>query len=199
MKNYAFLFLSLLLITACGNDEPTTYQVPKEPAAPVQAPPMGTQSDDDAVRVAHATMTAQMPAASGFTSELPEGWSEVAGSGMRKASYTIDGTSIDFYLISLSMGDVPSNVNRWRGQVGLAPASADEITSEVSAFQTGGHPVSYIEIYNDEGGTGIIAAIIDLSPHYWYFTAKGSVDELKANAAGIRSFLESIQFKGHNH
>ena len=199
MKNYAFLLISLIFISACGKDEPTTYQVPKEPASPAQTPAMGSASDDAAVVAAHKAMTAQMPTDSGFTSTLPEGWAEVAGSGMRKQSYTIAGTSIDFYLISLSMGDVPSNVNRWRGQVGLAPASAEEITGDVAAFPAGGHTVSYIEIYNDEGGKGIIAAIIDLEPQYWYFTAKGSVDELKANADGIRSFLESIKFKGHNH
>ena len=199
MKHYAFLLISLLFISACGKDEPTTYQVPKEPAAPVQAPAVGTPSDDAAVLAAHAAMTAQMPAGSGFTSTLPEGWAEVAGSGMRKQSYTIDGTSIDFYLISLSMGDVPSNVNRWRGQVGLSSATPEDIAKELQTFQAGGHTVNYIEVYNDEGGKGIIAAIIDLAPQYWYFTAKGSVDELKANAAGIRSFLESIKFEGHNH
>jgi len=198
MKYYAFSLFSLLLITSCGKEETTTYIVPKQAAPEAPHPVMGTQSDMDAVTAAHVAMTAQAPASPGYTSELPEGWTEVPGSGMRKASYTIDGTSIDFYLISLAMGDVSSNVNRWRGQVGLAPASTDEIASEVSDFQAGGHTVSYIEIYNDEGGKGIIAAIIDLSPQYWYFTAKGSVDELKANATGIRSFLESIQFEGHN-
>jgi hypothetical protein len=199
MKHYAFLLISLLLISACGKNEPTTYQVPKEPAAPVQAPTMGTPSDDAAVLAAHAAMTAQMPADSVFTSTLPEGWTEVAGSGMRKTSYTIAGTSIDFYLISLSMGDVPSNVNRWRGQVGLAPASAEEIAKDVTVLKAGGHDASYIEIYNEESGKGIIAAIIELAPQYWYFTTKGSVAELKAHAADIRSFLESIKFEGHNH
>jgi hypothetical protein len=199
MKKSALLLIPLLFISACGKDEPTTYQVPKEPAAPVQATPMGTQSDDDAVRAAHAAMTAHMPADSGFASELPKGWAEVPGSGMRKVSYTISGTSIDFYLISLSMGDVPSNVNRWRGQVGLAPASGEEIASDVTSLQANGHEVNYIEIYNEEDGKGIIAAIVDLAPQYWYFTAKGSVAELKANAADIRTFLESIKVEGHNH
>ena len=118
---------------------------------------------------------------------------------MRIISYTIEGTSIDFYLISLSMGDLSSNVNRWRGQVGLSPASPDEIAKDASVFNIGAHETKYIEIYNMEGGKGIIAAIIDLEPQYWYFTAKGNVDELKAHAGDIRAFLESIEFEGHNH
>ena len=193
MKYGAFLLGSLLFLTACGREETTTYQVPKEGSAP--APPMGSSADTEAVQAAHAAMTAHAPASPGYTGELAEGWTEKAGSGMRKASYAIEGTSIDFYLLSLPMGDLASNVNRWRGQVGLPPASPEEIAKETATFQVSGHGVKHIEIYNEEGGKGIIAAIVDLSPHYWYFTAKGSVGELKANAADIRKFLESIKIQ----
>jgi hypothetical protein len=97
------------------------------------------------------------------------------------------------------MGDLASNVNRWRGQVGLASASPEEIDQAAQSLDINGHPMRYIEIYNDEGGKGIIAAIIDLAPQYWYFTAKGPVAELQANASDIRAFLESIKLEGHNH
>lgn len=192
MKQSAFLLVSLFFFTACGRDEPSTYQVPKEPVVSAPSASMGAASDIDAVQAAHAAMTASAPVGPGFTSELPAGWAEQAGSGMRKVSYTIDGTSIDFYLISLSMGDLASNVNRWRGQVSLAPASAEEIEQAAETLEVNGRSIRYIEIYNDEGGKGIIAAIVDLAPQYWYFTAKGSVDELKAHAVDIRTFLESI-------
>ncbi len=197
MKYDVFLLISLLFLTACGGEEPSTYQVPKQTVANAPVQTMGSAADNQAVQAAHA---ARAPAAAGFTSKLPEGWSEVSSSSaMRKASYSIEGTSIDFYLISLSMGDVPSNVNRWRGQVGLPPVSPEVLAQGLVAFQAGGHAVNYIEIYNEEGGKGIIAAIVDLAPQYWYFTAKGSVDELKNHAADLRAFLESIQFDGHNH
>ncbi len=198
MKYIASTLLFALLLTACGREETTTYQVPKQPAAPA-ANGMGSPADNDAVIAAHAAMTAQAPVATGFTSELPEGWSEVPGSGMRKVSYTISNTSIDFYLISLSMGDVPSNVNRWRGQVGLAPATPEAIAKEVETLKVEAHDMNYIEIYNNDSGKGIIAAIVNLAPQYWYFTAKGSVEELKVHAADIKAFLKSIQFEGHNH
>ncbi|MEA2069106.1 MAG: hypothetical protein U9P12_07900 [Verrucomicrobiota bacterium] len=198
---HGFLLLagSLFLFTACGGDEPASYRVPKQPAPEAPAQTMGSDADNQAVLAAHAAMSENVPAGAGFKAELPAGWTETPGSGMRKVSYSIEGTSIDFYLISLSMGDVPSNVNRWRGQVGLAPASPEDIAKDVQAFQAGVHDVSYIEIYNAEGGKGIIAAIIDLAPQYWYFTGKGSADELQANASDIRKFIESITFEGHNH
>jgi hypothetical protein len=201
---YSVLLLigSSILWAGCGKEEPASYLVPKEqPATPAATPTqsMGSDADNQAVMAAHAAMTAQAPASPGFTVDLPAGWTEKPGSGMRKVSYSIEGTAIDFYLISLSMGDVPSNVNRWRGQVGLSPASPEDIAQDVDVFKAGGHDVSYIEVYNEEGGKGIIAAIIDLSPNYWYFTAKGTVEELQTKASEIRAFLESIQFEGHNH
>ncbi len=197
MKPMLIVPLSMLLLAGCGRNNATTYEVPKQTGpAPAAEPPasqaMGSASDMAAIQAAHAAMSAQLPD-SGFQAKLPAGWTEKPASGMRMASYGIDGTSIDFYLISLAMGDLPSNVNRWRGQVGLSPAPEEEIAAQVAQFEADGHPVSYIEIYNDETGKGIIAAIVDLAPKYWYFTAKGSVDELKANASGIRAFIESLQ------
>ena len=197
MKTLICVMMGTLLLSGCGKQESTTYDVPKEqPTLP--APTMGSGDDMEAVRAAHASMEMSAPQ-SGFKSKLPEGWTEKPGSGMRMASWSIEGSSVDFYLISLSMGDVPSNVNRWRGQIGLPDASAEEIDANIQKFMAGGHEIKYTELYNEEGGKGIIAAIVDLSPKFWYFTAKGSVDELKANAADIRAFLESITFEGHDH
>jgi hypothetical protein len=182
---YGMIFTGFLVVLAgCGQESvETTYEVPKS-SKPV-APKMVVE--DPAPVSTSSTL--------GFTTTLPKGWTQKEGTGMRMVSYTLDGTSVDFYLISLRMGDVPSNVNRWRGQVGLPSVSPEEITKEVSSFQVDGHAVNYIEIYNDEGGNGIIAAIVDLAPQYWYFTAKGSVKELKANAVEIRAFLESLKFE----
>ena len=182
MKNAYLILFTTALLYGCSDNQVQTYQAPKEAptAQPAQAP----------VQRQTAAPASNRP----YEAELPEGWSEKPGSRMRIVSYTIDGTAIDFYLLSLSMGDVPSNVNRWRRQVGLPEASAEAINEEVEVLQVDGHEVKYIEIYNEEGGSGIIAAIIDFSPTYWYFTAKGTVEELKAHAAEIRSFLNSLNF-----
>ena len=184
----------VLLLASCGKEQIETYQVPKEkPAAPMaQAQPQAPAQQPAAAEPSTSGL--------GFTVDLPAGWKEVpSSSAMRKVSYAIEGTNIDFYLISLSMGDVPSNVNRWRGQIGLADASAADIEKEMATFVADHHEVKLFELYNPETEKGIIAAILDLSPQYWYFTAKGSVDELQAHAADIRKYLESIKFEGHNH
>lgn len=177
MYKILFLIIPIFLLTSCGRDQIETYDVPKSThkTAEMQASPR------------------PQPVASEFTATLPEGWTQSAGTGMRKANWSIAGTSIEFYLISLRMGDVTSNVNRWRGQVGLAAASAEEIAKTVETFSVDGHAVNYTELYNEELGRGIIVGIVDLAPAYWYFTAKGPVEALQAHAADIRKFIASVQ------
>lgn len=193
MKQTIVGMISVLFLAGCGQEQPQTYEVPKEKSPPPERQ-MGTDDANASIIAAHNAMNANTPETE-FAADLPDGWTEKGASGMRMASYAIEGTSIDFYLTSLTMGDVPSNVNRWRGQIGLPPASPQEIAEAVETFEADGRPVQYIEIYNEHGGNGIIAAIVDVSPKYWYFTAKGTVDELKANAADIVTFLKSMQFK----
>ncbi|QBG49204.1 hypothetical protein EGM51_18035 [Verrucomicrobia bacterium S94] len=180
----------MALLAACGGEKVETYQVPKETTA---APTMPAPVRQAPVATAPRT-------SAGFSAELPDGWKEVpSSSAMRKASYAIEGTEIDAYFISLSMGDVLSNVNRWRGQVGLPNTTLADIEKEMGEFSINGHGCRYFEIYNQESGKGIIAGIIDLAPSYWYFTAKGPVEELQAHSADMQTFLKSMHFDGHNH
>ena len=96
---------------------------------------------------------------------------------MRKVSYEIEDTSIDFYAISLGMGDVTSNVNRWRKQINLPNQSTSEILLSAKELNASGVPVKYFEIMNENINKGILAAIIDFNSTFWFFTAKGEVGE----------------------
>lgn len=189
MKRTLYLLPAFLLLASCGGERVETYRVPKE------------QSAQSAPQPAAAPAPAAAPvSAAGFSADLPEGWTSVPpSSAMRKAAYSIDGTEIDAYFITLSMGDVLSNVNRWERQVGLEPSPLAEVEAGMNVFSINGHTCRYFEIYNQEGGRGIIAAIIDLPPSYWYFTAKGSAEELQAHSSDMQAFLRSMKFDGHNH
>ncbi len=165
----------MALLLGCGREQTQTYEVPKEPSVSpvVEAPAQSEGKRFDAL--------------------LPSGWTEAPGSGMRMISYSIEGSSVDFYLVSLGMGDLPPNVNLWRRQVGLPPVSPEAIEQAAETLVVGGCPARYIEIYNAESGFGVVAAIVDRSPEFWYFTAKGTVEELKAATADIRKFLGSVK------
>lgn len=169
--------LFLIILCSCGQDSIQTYQVPK-------------QSTDLRSSQEITTKTPKI----GFEADLPETWQVIPGSGMRVVSYNIDGTKIDFYAIKLGMGDLVSNVNRWRSQIGLEEHTLEEISEYVIPLMASGAPVNFVELYNSELDKGILAAIVDTKPTYWYFTAKGSIKELRANSSDIQRFINSIRF-----
>ena len=121
---------------------------------------------------------------------------EKGPSGMRKVSYLIDNSSIDFYAIELGMGDVTSNVNRWRKQIELNELGEDEILSSVKNLNCRrGVPVKYFEIFTIPISTkGFWQQLLNENLRFWFFTAKGNIDELKYHNADIQRFINSINF-----
>lgn len=73
--------------------------------------------------------------------KTPEGWTELPGEGMRKATFKIegDGPTLECTVIRLPdpNGDpasseyVLANINRWRGQLGLKPLSPADLEMEI--------------------------------------------------------------------
>lgn len=176
-------FLTILLfvcVLGCEKQEIKTYEVSKDinyfPQTEVELPKIKSVTVRD------------------FSASIPDGWTPQGPSGMRKVTYLIDNSDIDFYAIELGMGDVTSNVNRWRKQIELNELKEDEILSSAKNLNAGGIPVKYFEIYNTDINKGILAAIIDRKPSFWFFTAKGKIDELKYHNADIQRFINSINF-----
>ena len=76
----------------------------------------------------------------------PEGWTEVPPSSMRYASFSApadEGGKIDISVVTFpgDGGSDADNVNRWRGQMGLAPVDANAVTSQVAPLKTGRYDV----------------------------------------------------------
>ena len=77
--------------------------------------------------------------------QTPKTWHELAGSGMRAATFQIgEGASkLECSVIPLPSDDptandyLLSNINRWRGQVGLGPITEDELISDLRTSDTG--------------------------------------------------------------
>ena len=171
------LVVLLGVLSGCEKSEIQTYALPKEIEYPVNNLEIKEKQN-------------HLP----FDAIIPSNWIELPGQGMRKVTYAIEGTSIDFYAIVLGMGDVTSNVNRWRGQIGLPDAASEVIDKQTKLLSASGIEVKFYELYNDNNGQGILAAIIDVSSSYWFFTAKGTIVELKTHSSDIQRFINSIKF-----
>jgi hypothetical protein len=94
-------------------------------------------------------------------------------------------------------GGVALNVNRWRGQVGLAPIDGTQIEREARALKVAEKQAVYVDL----SGTGatakrILGVILPLGRETWFFTLKGSAELVGKEQSHFEAFLTSLRLNG---
>ncbi len=146
----------------------------------------------------------QMPAAPPQTTsapqikwKTPEGWTEVPPSSMRYASFNApaeDGGKIDISVVTFpgDGGSDADNINRWRGQMGLAPVDANALTSQIAPLKTEDTTFSTTDIAGDK--TRTIAAWTRRDGRVWFFKATGPNAAVEKEKPNFVKFIESVRF-----
>jgi hypothetical protein len=129
--------------------------------------------------------------------KTPEGWTEVPPSSMRYASFSApadDGGKIDISVVTFpgDGGSDADNINRWRGQMGLAPVDASAVTSQVAPFKTGDTTFATTDIAGDK--TRTIAAWTRRDGRVWFFKATGPNAAVEKEKPNFVKFIESVRF-----
>src|SRR5436190_13628135 len=129
--------------------------------------------------------------------QTPEGWTEVAPSSMRYASFSApadEGGKIDISIVTFpgDGGSDADNVNRWRGQMGLAPVDANAVSSQVAPLKTGDTTFSTTDIVGNK--TRTIAAWTRRDGRVWFFKATGPTAAIEKEKPNFVKFVESVRF-----
>ena len=136
--------------------------------------------------------------------KTPEGWTEAAPSAMRVGSFKIKGKddkAADLSIIPLggAAGGEAANVNRWRGQIGLKPMSADEIKRLAQSVEVAGQPAEMYELSGRDPGSGepmgILAAIAQREGTAWFFKMTGDPGVIAEQKTAFVEFLRSVKFE----
>src|SRR5215471_5355468 len=126
----------------------------------------------------------------------PVGWTEVPPSSMRYASFNApaEGGKIDISIVTFpgDGGSDADNINRWRGQMGLAPVDANAVTSQVAPLKTGDTTYSTTDIAGDK--TRTIAAWTRRDGRVWFFKATGPIAAVEKEKPNFVKFIESVRF-----
>ena len=140
-------------------------------------------------------MTAPQPTGEGpsLVWRAPPGWVAKATSAMRKGSYAVGAAELAITVFPGDVGGVLANVNRWRGQAGLAAVDAarlDEVTSKLEA-----NGLRFV--ITDAAGTGpgtprILAALVPWQGRTWFFKLSGPADAVAAAKPSFLNFLQSV-------
>lgn len=158
-----------------------------------------------------APATSAPAATAPFKFELPTGWEERPASGMRKAEFRIvrDGktatlTAIDFPAnAGPMMADPIANVKRWRGEVGLPPASDEELAKTIEAIKVGGAEAKFVDAVPDpsqanqsQAQQATLAAMVTHGDTIWFLKLRGDRELVAAERDNFKRFLASVEFPG---
>ena len=180
--------LLVALAVGCGPDEIKVYTVPKESAPPALAAESPASQPDLVTPVGGVQLRWTTPA----------GWEEVPPGTIRVASFKIagpDGKQADVSVVPLpgDAGGDFSNVNRWRGQVGLAPISEVELAKLTEPVEVAGQPAALYEQPGDS--VRILAAIQHRDGTTWFFKMTGDSPLVAQAKPAFVEFLKSLRFE----
>lgn len=171
------LFCCFILLAGCRQEEITVTRAPKENAAAPTAP------------------TTQAPAAVDLHWTAPAGWKAQPAGGMRLASYRVPGPGGapgDFSVVAIpgDAGGLLANVNRWRGQVGLAPVDEPALADLVGTVRT---PAGEAKMASLAGDKAMLAAILERGGQTWFFKLSGEAAVVSGAKKDFVAFLGSLR------
>lgn len=190
------LLIAALFSAGCGREEVQVYRVAKDQKAAGSTrqhhPGDGHDHSEDAVP--------------GLAYKLPaKNWEEAPPGEMRAASFRVKGegnktADVGVFPLPGMAGSDLSNVNRWRGQVGLPAVQEEELAKLAEAIEIDGSKAQVYDMAGENPGSGektrILAAILRKSNVAWFFKMTGDEDFVASEKKNFMSLLASMKFQG---
>ena len=137
----------------------------------------------------------------GLQWETPAKWQEKPASGMRVAGFLVGDIERDLDRVAEASiivlggdgGGLVSNVNRWRGQIGLSPASAAEITTATRREKGALGSFQWFSLVNPEIDQGILIAVIQKNHQTVFIKLTGPLKTLAENKQKFLELCRSVK------
>ncbi len=125
---------------------------------------------------------------------VPEGWSETPTKQMRLANFAIAGGGEAGVFLFPGGGDTLANVNRWRGQAGLAPLDAAGLAKALTTGTCTFGPYSWLTL---SGPTkAFLAAIIPTPGGQCFIKLEAPAERLDGLRDSFLAFTNSLHPAG---
>ena len=130
---------------------------------------------------------------------VPAGWRETPPTQMLLARFEAGDADVKAEItVSMFPGDVGgtvANVNRWRGQIGLAPWSEVEVTQGITTLEVEGGSAMVVELLNDQPGSGkrLVGVIWPRGTHTWFYKMVGDDAVVTREKAALIQFVQSVR------
>ncbi len=186
-------------------DPATPHAHAAAPAPPASSVPPAslTPAPQAMVAAGQVAMSSDLPpppeTGADFSWTAPTSWKPKALGAMRKGSFTLEGPGgeADLSIIVLpgAAGGLLDNVNRWRGQVGLAPWTAAELSSQARQETVDGKTFTVVDLASTSGGQRILGAITTVGPLSYFLKITGPDSTVAAQQDNFLTFLQTVRIR----
>ena len=205
------------MAAGCGKDEVRVYQAPQDTLPVAAANPQGgatlTPPASEIPRAAASGSSSSAGSESSASERpavpwtVPAGWEEKPASGMRVASYGVkrpDGRSVDISVVAMGggAGGELENVNRWRDQIGLEPATEADLAGLRSIIPSGNRQVVMYEldgkkaVLDGKYAARTLAAILPAGEMTVFFKITGESALVAEQKPQFLAWLKSVDTGG---
>jgi hypothetical protein len=155
-------------------------------------------------RAAADSSVEQLGAQSRIKYTTPQGWQkQLDASGMSVATFQVgDGAKqakITVVPLPGPAGGLAANINRWRGQLGLGPASEDDIRKELQEVEIAGAGAPYVDLTGPESPAGerqrILGVAVEHGAQTWFLKMVGPSDVVGMHKTEFEVFARSMRFQ----
>ena len=135
--------------------------------------------------------------------QVPAGWQEVAAGQFLVAKFMLTGAGGATAAVNVSSsagegGGLVGNVNRWRGQLGLAPWSEAEVNQSVTAMDVAGGKASLLDLSGTDARTGqptrLVGVIVSQPDQTWFYKLMGDTKVVESQKAAFTQFVHGVKY-----
>ena len=186
-------FLSFLKSVEFGGPmASSTTAAPDMSQLPPSHPPIGGMSP---------AATAE-PAGNKPVWDVPAGWQEGPLTQFLVAKYVITGAGdakaeVNVSPLDRDRADLTSNVNRWRGQLGLAPTTSDEV-AKLATIDASGARGSVVELSGTDMRSNkqasLVGVMLPLGSQTWFYKLMGDPEIVAQQKDVLIKFVQSAKY-----
>jgi hypothetical protein len=135
--------------------------------------------------------------------EIPTGWQETAANQMLLAKFAVtnqDGEAeVTVSSFPGEVGGLLANVNRWRGQVGLAPLTQEDLDKSVSRLDVLGGTATLVDVSGQAAARGgketrLVGVVWPRSGQTWFYKLMGDPSAAGREKDAFVRFVQSVRF-----
>lgn len=172
-------------------------------ALPEGHPEIGS-GDMSMAAAADQGLTPPPPPSHSVSWTTPKGWQEKPGSGFRYATFVVPGSGgatadLSVTVLEGDAGGTLSNINRWRGQLGLGPLTSSQWAKEEKVIRPAGRSMVYATFAGETSASDgnkknrMTAAIFSAEGKTWFFKLVGDDATVQSAGSDFMKFLESLK------